>query len=784
MNELLDSLFGLGELGFGADGVEFAFIRPLAGWALLGVLILAGAIAWWCYRRVDGPIWARRSLAVVRWTTLVLLIVLAMGPQLVRPNEREERDWVVMLLDRSASMRVADAPVPPDEQSATDRREPRDEQLRRSLSGAQETFEDMAERRRLLWLGFGAGAFDLEPASDGVLPALGEPDAMRTAIGASLADTLRRTAGRRVSVIVLATDGRSADTVSRETLRTLADRNIRLIAVPMGSGDPLTDLAIRSVEAPTEAFIDDAVPVRVVIDRLGEGAADATGTVELFDQETGVVLDRRELGRADPEDDDATEITLEHRPDSPGDRSWGVRIIPDQPDLSEENNLAQFAIRLVDRPLRVLYLDGYPRWEQRYFKNLLLRERSIDSSSLLVASDRRYIAEGDTPIRRLPVSPEEWAEFDVIVIGDMRAQLLGDRQMEHIREQVSQRGAGLVWLAGPGATPRTWGASPLGELLPFTIDAGLRVWETDITLRPTPSATRLGVLDLPLAVADPDAGWSRLRWAVRIDRERLKPAAEVLAEARPADSVGEPSPLVVTMRYGAGRVLFVGTDESWRWRFARGEGLTEQLWIPLVRLLGRESLGRGGRRASLDAQPATPLVDQPVRIRVRLLEQSLIDRRPERIRVRVTPEGDARAARDFEAEVELLPEGDPASAVPAYTGVWSPARPGRYLIEPGPGLLDGLELSVTVDVATEDDELRRPDADHEFLASLADQLGELGVVLDPSELHRLPELAPARTLRVELAPDTASLWDRPAALALLLALLTLEWVGRRLLSLS
>merc|ERR1711965_1201187 len=117
---------------------------------------------------------------------------------------------------------------------------------------------------------------------------------------------------------------------------------------------------------------------------------------------------------------------------------------------------------------------------------------------------------------------------------------------------------------------------------------------------PTPVAERLGVLRLadeasgegwPEDLTDPTFGWSQLQWVQRIDRERIKPTAEILAEAVPVDdSISETTPLVITMRYGAGQILYVATDEIWRWRYGRGEQLYERFWVQLLRLLGREAV--------------------------------------------------------------------------------------------------------------------------------------------------------------------------------------------------
>src|SRR5262249_39576257 len=148
-------------------------------------------------------------------------------------------------------------------------------------------------------------------------------------------------------------------------------------------------------------------------------------------------------------------------------------------------------VRVLDRPIRVALFDGYPRWEFRYLKNLLLRERSIRSSALVLSSDRRYLQEGTDPLASIPRTKEEWQPFDVIVLGDVRAELFSTEQLAQIRELVSSKGAGLLWIAGPSATPQTWRGTPLADLLPFTVgdDASApRTFAESVLVSPAPAS--------------------------------------------------------------------------------------------------------------------------------------------------------------------------------------------------------------------------------------------------------------------------------------------------------
>jgi hypothetical protein len=872
MNDLLANLLRLGELRPGDAGVELGLSTPLPAWGWALVALAALGVAAWSYRRLDGPLWARTLLSLTRAAILALLVLLACGPRLQRPNETVERDRVVMLVDRSGSMRVRDVDA-----SAAGRIS-RDEQLGRLLAGARADLERLSGARGVDWLGFDAGVFDLMSPSGGgaagategasALPALRSADGLRSDLHRAIEQGLARAGARPVAGVVLFSDGRATDEASRATLRKLAAQKVPVMVVPLGSERPLADVSVSRVEGPGVAFAGDVTPVEAEIERRGAGGMGGTGgtggttRVELVDTATGRVLQEQTIdwsASADPARPDAggsggagerdaqrRRLTFTATPpaaesDGGGDggtsvAAWAVRVVQDGPDLVSENDQLPVRIEIVSRPLRVVYFDGYPRWEYRFLQAILTREKSMASSALLLAAGRRSIQEGNTPLDAVPLSQSGWDAIDVIVLGDVQPDVLSPEQMRQIRQRVSSGGAGLLWIGGESATPAAWRGTPLGDLLPIQSSGGesepLRVWERDVVVRPTPLADRLGVLRLlrepttaegvngvsspwwPRALSDPSLGWPRLRWAQRIDAELLKPAAEVLAVAEPVArdgedqaSLGGAAALVTTMRFGAGRVVYVASDEIWRWRFGRGEDYPERFWLQLIRLLGRESAGRAGRSMLLSASPARAEVGQPVRVRAELLDQGLIDGAGSTLAVRITRVGELRGAGEAQAEqaenadagagpaaVDLTLRGGAAGArrgeggaggsvvqgeKPAFVGAWVPAERGTYRIDAvDPLLPEGARASVEVEVFLADDELRQPASDHAALAELARETG--GQVLAAADLARLDQLLPRRDLRIALAPDEHPLWDTPLALIALLTLLTAEWVGRRL----
>lgn len=807
----MDRLLSMRDLSFGMDGTEIQFARniPPYGWAM--VIFFVVLFSAWSYFRLSGSKAARIVLASLRALAILLLIVLACGPQLVKQNERIERDWVVVLADRSSSMSVQDLPKPDGTRGS------REDQLRDALRTAQVPLTELSQKRNILALGFDAGIFDIpttpaDPAGGtGFSFSLQDPVGKRTALGSSLAQALQRVAARPVAGVVLLSDGRSFDAPSRELLNQFAERQIPIFPVPLGSPEPIVDLAVTRVNAPQSAFLGDLVPVTVDIEALGaDENTKVSGKVQLLDAQ-GNVLSERTL----PTDSSSARVTLNAKPDNKPSgpagttqvTDWSVRLVTDAPDLTSDNNAQSLRLELVDRPIRVLYVDGYPRWEFRYVKNLLLREPSIRSTIMQLAAEKRFIQEGTDRIEFLPRTVQEWSAFDVVMFGDFRPGLISEEQLRALRDAISQRGVGLLWIAGPSYTPSAWRATPLSDVLPFVLTpqsaAGnqVEVSLSPVLMEPGPAASGYGVLQLadassdpsdtrtwPESLSNPTLGWSKLQWSQVIDTRTLKPAAEVLASARavtaeaPSEST---TPLVMTMRYGSGRCVYVGTDETWRYRYGRGETLTERFWVPIVRLLARGSLGRSGKPALLEAAPERALVNQPVRVVVRLLDQSLLDQRPVSIRVNIAPLVDNTQPNEVAKEqLVLQPESNSSEpgAVATYAGLWVPSGPGTFEITPSEPMLAGLGLTARVQAQLPEDELRRPQTDHPALAQIAE--ATKGQLVLPNALASLTELLPNREVRLMGTPQVETLWDKPLALLALLLLLVLEWIGRRLIKLS
>ena len=746
----------------------FVFERPMPGWAWFLVVIAAMAIGVWSYRRLSGSTnrttrAMRGFLAGVRASVLVLAALLISGPSVRFERMRVERDRVEMLVDRSRSLAIEDAPAQGGARTS------RDAQLSSLLAAARPTLDEIARAKELDYVGFAAGAFSLATEASG--PVLGEPTGERTDLDGAIRQSLARAAGRPVSAIVVYSDGRSATPVSPDTLRMLERDSVPVFTVALGADERVGDAAIVSSTVPPRAFVRDRVPVEVRVDR---GGIAGKLEVRLVDVATGGELARREVPQVDGASGEQS-VVLDGSFDAAGARTWRVELVSERADLVRENDARESSVEFIDRALRVLYVEGTSRWEYRYLKNLLLREKDVDSSIMLLSADRDFAQEGNMPIARLPRTKEEFAKYDLFILGDVPSGFFSPEQLTVIRGEVGERGAGLLWIAGERSTPASWDGTALADLFPFRPPLALETRAGLSMMKPTDAATRLGLLRLsddddgwPDVFTDDALSWPRLRYMQSLPRAKLKPTAEVLAEAEGSGAAAEePSAAIARMRFGAGEVVFVATDEIWRWRYGQGERYPERFWVPIVRLLARESIVQDDARAVLTASPARVAPGDSVMLSLRIADEETARQSPQVVPVEIRAADGTPVAR-----VDLPRDGGEATAA------FPTERAGAFEAvaeDPAFG-----RVSAAFEVVRQDDELRRGDTDHAALADLARRTG--GRVLDAASFATLPSLLPQRARETDES-ISRTLWDTPFALAMLLVLLGIEWTGRRMLRL-
>ncbi len=299
----------------------------------------------------------------------------------------------------------------------------------------------------------------------------------------------------------------------------------------------------------------------------------------------------------------------------------------------------------------MLYVDGYPRWEYRYLKDQMIRDKTMDISCLLTSADPTFHQEGTRPDspQQFPESIEKLMDFDVILFGDVDPRQFADAQLQMVNDFVSKRGGGFGMIAGERFSPAQYRGTPIEAILPVNItkvdtDQG----HSSITQGFRPALTKTGEeSSIFRFFTDRAANTEFLTNQIQpifwyCHGITVKPGVgEVYAE-HPSDTGpdGHHAPLLVLGRFGAGRTWFSAYDDSWRWRFYTGESVFDTYWVQQVRYLAR-SKKLGQRRLTLTSSRPNYELGEQVRLNLRILDPQLLQQLPEQIHVDITDE-DAR----------------------------------------------------------------------------------------------------------------------------------------------
>ena len=798
MMRLLEWLLGL-DAGFlrraGDLSISFAPRWPFpnqVGAFTWNVILLAAcaAIVFFTYRREARTLAARRWLGGLRSALLLLIVALLNRPQLTLTQSRVEPSVLAVMIDDSMSMRLSDVPAGATSQPAADA--PTISRLAAVQSALSATQDELVRRlakvHQLRFYHFSNDALALDGASSetSASPELVKSIASLEATGGqtrvigSLETVARELQGQRIAGLVVLTDGRETEAKAAEALPQLRELGVKVFPVPVGTETGLRNVEVESIAVQDSVFAGDVVNVKVAVRATGVPPGSAVRLVLKDSSGTPIVEDGKpvELDVIFDGGEGVQNVELQFVPQNKGTLDVTVEAIPLSGEIDDADNSRVAQLAVLDANLRVLYVEGYPRWEYRYLKQELIRDASIDVSCLLFSADATFAQEGDLPITRFPDTMEELTEYDVVVIGDVDPRQFTDNQLQLLNEFVSRRGGGFGMISGPQFAPQAYRNSAVEPLLPVDIT---RV-ETDSVanaqnfaegFRPILTEDGRGSSIFRFyrdAVVNADFIANKIQpifWYCR--GTTVKPGVgETLAQhPRKTAADGRPAPLVVVGRFGAGRTLFSGIDDSWRWRYYTGEQAFNGYWVQTLRYLARgKKLGQ--RKLTFTSERPAYQLGEAARLSVRALDPQLLTQLPDELRVQVI-DNKGQVVRD----ASLLRRGAQGDA---FTGGFTADRVGRYTVRlssPAAGVED---ITVPLEVTVPRVELNDPKLDRVSLTRVAEATG--GKVIEFADVSKLPELIPSAEKDIPLI-SRSLLSTAPLALLVFTALITAEWILRK-----
>ncbi|HVJ46406.1 MAG TPA: hypothetical protein VM511_08485, partial [Luteolibacter sp.] len=573
---------------------------------------------------------------------------------------------------------------------------------------------------------------------------------------------------------------------------------------------PPRDASIVSVKAPEAIHLGDKM--RVTVEAKFDGYKGQRAKISL--RRGDELLEEREV--AIPQDHHREEIRFAQLPKEGGVGDYKVEISGLDGERFADNNAWEFETSITDARTHVLIVEGHPRWEFRYLRNLFYgRDKSVHLQYVLLHPDKvdgQQDADvaasasrpfGDAQATRLPENEAEWKKFDVIILGDIAPNAIDDKTWQILSRCVNERAALLVMAAGPRYMPHAITSEAGKSLVPAEMDWGNRTYfNTEgepFNFELTAEGQRNPITQQSNSQTSNNHIWSGfpgINW--RHPVSSLKEGAEVLLTAamvadsrvtgganldNALDALAKrrereaKSALLVTRQTGKGKVALLLTDRTWRLREGAGDLYHHRFWGNLVRWGAGPTLRSGGDRARLGTDQLTYTPDDKIKLTARLRDDQLNPVDDDSLQADVLLDGKKVTSVPLKAvensnglyEAEMKPfdhsgryevsiRGDKAASLVRQDGGEKLTTNFRVVGSRGP-----IELAETT--------LNLP-----LLETIAQLSG--GKVVLPDKTADLTSLfLTEKDERLETRET--SLWDTAWILGLLAVVLSAEWITRR-----
>lgn len=603
-----------------------------------------------------------------------------------------------------------------------------------------------------------------------------QPVASATNVAAPIASA-SASASRPGAAIVLVTDGQHNSGPSPVQLaRLLGKQGVPVYPVSLGADRRAPDIAVVGVEHPDLVFEKDRVRGTVILqDHMPAGQPllvevvldDKTlWNVELLTQDVG----ERRIDFEFSLDDVIQQLGGDFDPrvtQHAVPLALTARVAPLPSEAEMANNQRVMRLAAMTQKYRLLMIDGRSRWETRYLRNAFERDTQWVVSAVVAGPGTAdHTLPRGSELHLFPDSREALFAYDLIVFGEVDRSLFAEQELQWLREFVEIRGGGIVLLDGARGHLQQLTDQDLRPLLPVE-------WNADpLTSKPSEmQLTDVGQRQPALSLT-PDATanavfWKQLPPPRRINSVTALPGAEVLVEAV-VDSV--PRPLLVTRLYGAGRVLYLAADETWRWRYKAADTWHQRIWHQLARYVMPRPFAASDEYLAIDTGAVSYQQGEtaPVRIRLRGLDgKPLVDATV-----------DALLWKDDRVVATTTLQPDPA--VPGiYQGVTAQLEKGEYRVSVQASGFSQEALKATsrfVVLPRDSGELEESAANLPLLQQMAAESG--GVCLREEDIGQLVSLLNPLS-QGRITESETLIWQSYWWFASIVGLLAMEWFLRK-----
>lgn len=755
-----------------AEGnLTFAYgISPL-WFALLVVLIIAAV--WLTYLKTTRPLtkaW-KTFFITVRSAVLVLLLFCLLRPVVTTTQISPQETYLGVLIDDSQSMSIADMPG---ERSR--------ESLVEQALFADGLLEELGESFQIRSFRFDSSTQRIADLND--LAQEGTASSIDQAL-AYVDDQLRSLPLGGLVVISDGADNSAIDPAIRA--QDFGNREIPLFTVGIGQEEIPQDIGIMDVSSAKTVLEGSVFNVQVALNHRGYEGQEVQ--LSIMDGDTQVASDVVTLGAEGV----TRRFELELTPERPELIVYDLQVELQPGEIIPENNAYSFLVdNTAKAPLDVLYIEGHPRNEYKFIRRAVQGDNSLRLATYLQTGPEKFYRQGiESPTELssgFPRDKETLYQYEAIMLGDIEESFFTPEQLQLIEDFVAERGGGL--LVG-GMVDEDFIDTPIADILPVTLVAenflpghlrgGIRRGTHPTGELFFPRLTRTGEFSPLLRLSGDDAA-NRAAWGALPELQgvyvngRIKPGATVLLEHPLLQYQNQPLPIIASQRFGSGRSMSIATASTWRWQMMMPyeDQSHETLWRQMLRWLTVSA----PERITINFDREFYNVGDEVNVTATVLNEEY------------EPDNDATL---------WMQTVNPLDQVTDTPMEWDITEDGVY--RSNFTVQDEGVFSLLVDVASAAGEANPDSTEKTAAFVVTPSLREYtNAAMDAGLLSRMADASGGRYFNwqnVADLPDTIQytpnaysteeqidLWDRPWLLALLIALLCMDWIARRMKGLS
>lgn len=742
----------------------------------------------------------------LRLGLIAILTALLMEPVLSHFEEHSSIRTIAVLLDRSASMNLSDRKTIAD---GGESEQNRIKVAHKILLGGQQENSSLLNRLekdyQLRFFEYAENAREQDIAqwkSRAKDQEFSEneqesPWAQSTDHTGALAKIDNSVALDELSGVIFLSDGCDHSTQPASDLaHRFADKDVPIHSVIIGNQSSIKDAEVVLVQAPNQIFKGDRLTLRASIkaDQLSgrETRIRLLGDGELIEERTVNYSTNR----------DRQTISFETEPDSIGVHEYTIELDRVAAEEVADNNTGSCRVWVSKDFIRMLVVEDRPRWEFRYLRNLFAgRDRSVFLQYVLLRPDR-LAGVPDPPILHasagrafddceataLPKDPNEWLKFDVIVLGDVAPTDLGNEVLQTLEKFVKNRAGTLIVISGARSMPHKYRNTPIANLFPVELNQNdvqfANSPDTQYKFEVSPSAQTHVIMQQSTDPSENAQIWDSippLYW--RHPLSEAKPGATVLAYA--ADNTGlerseqRKRSLILWHRYGAGKVLQMCFDQTWRLRYGIGDRYHHQFWGQVLRWSISDRLAAGTELVRMGTDRGLYQSGDAITIKARLLDKNRNHVNSDDTKAKIYL-GD-----ELVEEIPFANDTDASGLMLAKSNGFK--KPGKYRVEiSGPTVNRLLELEQANEpIVFSEFAVAAPEPSSEMSdvvadPALANELASVsgGMVVDPSNVEKLFDgLGPKSSFHRDRW--TVPLWNMWPVMVVFLSMVSLEWIWRK-----